>query len=194
MRREKGVHRLVDEWVNGLNDELFNWLQRELNMDRWLDGVETSLRLVDGYVRDSTNAGSFPFEVTATPDDVIIAFNARLQEAAIGYQYVSGEIVRVDSQLIHSEVVIPALKLLSEKRFSSANNEYRSAHEAYRHGQLEDCLVDCGKALESILKVVGRKRRWKFNDTDPASRLIQAAVDAGFLAAYSQSSLNHLKG
>jgi hypothetical protein len=86
------------------------------------------------------------------------------------------------------------LRLLDEKRFSSANKEYRSAHDAYRHGQLEDCLVDCGKALESDFKVIGRKRAWKFNDTDNASRLIQAAVDAGFLAAYSQSSLNHLKG
>ena len=76
----------------------------------------------------------------------------------------------------------------------SANSEYRSAHEAYRHGDLEHCLVDCGKALESVLKVIGRKRGWKFNDTDAASKLILAAVDAGFLAAYSQAALNHLKG
>ena len=74
------------------------------------------------------------------------------------------------------EVVLPVLQLLSGPEFESANNEYRSAHEAYRHGELEDCLVDCGKALESVLKVIGRKRGWKFNDTDPASRLIQGLL------------------
>ena len=150
------------------------------------------MRLIDTYVRG--RADSFPYDTGASPDEVIDEFNARLQEAAIGYQYISSEIIRIDSQFVHSEVVLPALQLLRDERFSSANKEYRSAHEAYRHGQLEDCLVDCGKALESVLKVIGRKRGWKFNDTDTASRLIQAAVDARFLAAYSQTSLNHLKG
>jgi hypothetical protein len=31
-------------------------------------------------------------------------------------------------------------------------------------------------------------------DTDPASKLIRAAVESGFLASYSQESMNHLKG
>ncbi len=138
MRREIGVHRLVDEWVNGLRDELFNWLQKEINIDRWLDGVETSLRLIDTYVRG--RADSFPYDTSASPDEVIDEFNARIQEAAIGYQYISSEIIRINSQFVHSEVVLPALQLLRDEKFSSANKEYRSAHEAYRHGQLEDCV------------------------------------------------------
>jgi hypothetical protein len=90
--------------------------------------------------------------------------------------------------------VLPVLRLLSDPKFESANNEYRSAHQAYRHGELEDCLGDCGKALESVLKVIGQKRGWEFDDTDSASKLIKAAVDAGFLEAFSQASFNHLKG
>jgi hypothetical protein len=54
--------------------------------------------------------------------------------------------------------------------------------------------VDCGKALESVLKVIGRKRGWNFSDSDPASKLIQAAVEGGFLETFSQTSFNHLKG
>lgn len=185
MRRELGVHRLSAGI--GFDDELSTWLQEERDIDHWLDGVEMSLRLVDRFVRDQWN-------IDPGPDEVIAEFNARLQEAAVGYQYVSGEIVRTDSTLIHREVVVPALGLLSDPKFSSAEQEYRSAHEAYRHGELENCLVDCGKALESVLKIIGRQRGWPINENEPASRLIQAAVDAGFLAAYSQTALNHLKG
>jgi len=134
------------------------------------------------------------FHPISSPANVIAEFNARLLEAAVGYQYICGEIIRIDSQHLHSEVVLPVLQLLRDPRFESANSEYRSAHQAYRHGELEDCLVDCGKALESVLKIIGRKRGWKFNDTDQASKLIQAAVDANFLAAYSKTALNHLKG
>ena len=37
------------------------------------------------------------------------------------------------------------------------------------------------QALESVLKVIGGARGWPVKDTDPASRLIRAAVNAGFL-------------
>jgi hypothetical protein len=192
MRRELGVHELIGNGRLDANDELLNWLQHEMNIALWLDGVELSLRVIDRFVRGQ--GGVYTYEPSETPDEVIEEFNARLLEAAVGYQYVSGEIIRIDSQHLHGEVVLPVLQLLSDPRFASANSEYRSAHEAYRHGELEDCLVDCGKALESVFKVIGRKRGWKFNDTDTASKLIQAAVDGGFLATYSQTALNHLRG
>lgn len=192
MRLELGVHQLTDNKYANFQKELFLWLQQELNIDHWLDGVELSLQTIERWM--SAQELRSLYRPSAKPSDVIAQFNARLLEAAIGYQYVSGEIIRIDSQHIHSEVVLPALHLLSDPSFESANNEYRSAHEAYRHGELEDCLVDCAKALESVLKVIGRKRGWKFNDTDTASRLIKAAVEAHFLAAYSEPALNHLSG
>jgi hypothetical protein len=192
MRLEQGVHRLAGEEYDGFQQELFCWLQQELDIDYWLDGVELSLQIIEKQSPDPQFRSLY--RPAATPNDLIAEFNARLLEAAVGYQYVSGEIIRIDSQHIHSEVVLPVLRLLSDARFESANSEYRSAHEAYRHGELEDCLVDCGKALESVLKVIGRKRGWKIEDNDTASKLIHAAVESGFLASYSQAALNHLKG
>jgi AbiJ N-terminal domain 4 len=191
MRRELKVHGLANTRLDA-NEELLNWLQQEMNVDYWLDGVELSLQVIDQFVRGQE--GEYMYEPSETPDDVIAEFNARLLEAAVGYQYASGKIIRIDSQHIHSEVVLPVLQLLSGPGFEAANSEYRSAHEAYRHGELEDCLGDCGKALESVLKVIGRKRKWKFKDTDTASKLIKAAVEDGFLAAYLDPALNHLSG
>jgi hypothetical protein len=167
-------------------------LQEETDIDHWLDGLEICLRVIDTWIRKDWHI--FQNAVETSPDDAIAEVNARLQEAAVGYQYVSKEIIRIDSLFIHRELVVPALNLLHDPRFKAAEQEYRDAHEAYRLGKLEDCIVSCGKAFESVLKVIATKRSWAIKDTDPASRLIQAAVDAGFLAPHSQTSLNHLKG
>jgi hypothetical protein len=191
MRRELGVYELWKGQRNA-HDELFAWMGSSTNLDAWLDALEMALQSVDTHVRERYNY--FRGIVRCNPDQAISEYNARALEDGFGFQFVSGEIVRIDSQHLHSEAVVPALTLLAEKRFEAANAEYRSAHQAYRHGEYEDSLVDCGKAFESVLKVIGGKRGWVFKDTDPASKLIQAAVDAGFLPAFSQAALNHLKG
>jgi hypothetical protein len=54
--------------------------------------------------------------------------------------------------------------------------------------------VNCGKALESVLKVIGASRKWQIKDNDTANKLIQAAVTAEFLPQYLQASVTHLIG
>lgn len=192
LQKEFGVFTLVGEYTSSRRNEYFLWIQKEKDIDRLIDGYELGLRMIDNYIRQ--NWDKFQYAVETPPDNAIAEANARFHEAGIGYQYVSGDVVRVDSELIHSEVVLPALVLLHDKKFAAAEKEYLEAHEAYRHGRFEDCIVSCGKAFESVFKVIGGERGWQIKETDPASRLIQAAVDAGFLANYSQASLNNLKG
>jgi hypothetical protein len=187
--KEFGVFTLHDGGWNP-REEFFAWIQSEPIIDRLLDGYELGLKLIDGYIRGND---AFQHSVEMSPDDAIAEANARFQEAGIGYQYVSGKLVRVDSEFLHKEVILPTLALLHDPTFASAEKEYLTAHEAYRHGRLEECIVSCGKAFESVLKVIGAKRNWLIKETYPAKKLIQAAVDAGFLAAYSQESLTHLK-
>jgi hypothetical protein len=192
LKREFGVFRLRTDVSVDSRQELFGWFQSEPDVDRWLDGYEASLRLVDRFIRADWER--FQHAVRVKPDTALALANARFQEAAIGYQYVSGDIVKIDSSLVHRDIVVPALGLLRDPRFSAAEQEYLDAHEAYRHGKLEDCIVACAKSFESVMKVIGAKRHWAIKESDQASRLIQAAVDAGFLATYSQASMNHLKG
>jgi Domain of unknown function (DUF7014)/AbiJ N-terminal domain 4 len=189
--KEFGVFKLVDGFFPNPRDELFTWIQSETNIDRLIDGYELGLQLIDGYIRSEWT--KFKYSVQISPDDAIAEANARFQEAGIGYQFVSGEVVKVDSEFIHREVILPTLALLHDPTFASAEKEYLEAHEAYRHGRLEECIVSCGKAFESVLKVIGAKRDWPIKENDPAKKLIQAAVDAGFLATYSQESLTHLR-
>ena len=97
MRLELGVHHLVELGDVDAKAELFLWLQRENDIDHWLDGVELSLQIVDKAMRDQEIRSLY--SPSAEPDDVIDEFNARLLEAAVGYQYASGEIIHIDSHI-----------------------------------------------------------------------------------------------
>jgi AbiJ N-terminal domain 4 len=190
LRKEYGVFTIGGGGYNA-REELFAWIQSETIIDRLLDGYELGLRLIDEYIRSEW--ATFQHSVEMSPDNAIAEANARFKEAGVGYQYVSGKIVKVDSEFIHKEVILPVLTLLHDPTFAAAEKEYLEAHEAYRHGRFEDCIVSCGKAFESVLKVVGAKRNWLIKENDPASKLILAAVNAGFLATFSQESLTHLR-
>ena len=109
IRRELGV--LVSTPYGNLQQELFAWLLQETNIEHWLDVVEFSLQTMKALMSEGEYRSVY--RPTAKPDDVIAEFNARLLEAAVGYQYVSGEIIRIDSQHLHSEVVLPVLHLLN---------------------------------------------------------------------------------
>ena len=82
-------------------------------------------------------------------DSAVFELNARFREHRVGYQYESGDIIRVDSQLIHAEVVKPALALLAAPEYAGANAEFLKAFEHYRKGDTKGCLNECPKAFES---------------------------------------------
>ena len=84
--------------------------------------------------------------------------NQRFREHSVGYQYESGQIIRVDSQYLHSEAVKPALTMLSDSMYQGANAEFLSAHEHYRAKRYKECLNDCLKTFESCLKSICNER------------------------------------
>ena len=87
-------------------------------------------------------------------EEAIAELNTRFREHGVGYQYESGEIIRVDSQLLHSEVVKPALALLTSKEYEGANTEFLKAFEHYRKNDTKECLNECLKAFESTMKAL----------------------------------------
>ena len=90
----------------------------------------------------------------------------------MGYQYESGKISRVDSQFIHSEVVKPALVMLSDPMYEGANDEFLKAHEHYRARRYKECMTECLKAFESCIKAICDARRWAYSDRATAKTLI----------------------
>jgi hypothetical protein len=99
--------------------------------------------------------------------------NTRFKEHGVGFQFTDREIVRVDSKLIHAEVVIPALIVLRAPEFSNAQSEFLSAFEHYRHGRHAEALVDCYKCFESTMKVICDKRKWPHGPNASAAELVK---------------------
>jgi hypothetical protein len=129
------------------------------------------------------------------PDDAVTELNARFKEHGVGYQLENGQIVRVDSQLLHANVVKPALALLSDPSFAGPNDEFLGAYDHHRHGRQEECLVDCLKAFESTMKVICDQRGWTYDkNRDTVSKLIEIVFNGGLIAPHVQSEFTALRG
>lgn len=121
------------------------------------------------------------------PSEAIADLNHRFLEHGVGYQYVSGKIIRIDSQFLHAEVIKPALALLQDKRYQGANDEFLKAHDHYRKGEVKECLANCLKALESTLKAICKIRGWVFQPTDAAKTLLDICFKNDLVPAFLQS-------
>jgi hypothetical protein len=197
LRREYGLFELApnsdpDEKAYS-QDELKTWFLAETDTDRVLDAVELSCRIIE-RVCSAPNYISTRHENKEICKAAIEELNTRFKENGVGYQYTDRIIVRVDSQLIHAEAVIPALVVLRAPEFKNAQDEFLSAYEHYRHGKMQEALVDCGKCFESTMKIICTKRNWSFDPNKATLKpLVQICLDNGLIPSYWQSHFSALR-
>src|SRR5262249_14054178 len=119
--------------------------------------------------------------------------NFRFKEHGVGFQFVNGNIIRIDSELIHAEIVKPALALLHNKEFAGAQEEFLLAHEHYRHGNNKEALNECLKAFESTMKVICEKRKWDYKPYATSKQLVQVCLDNELIPKFWQTQFNSLQ-
>jgi hypothetical protein len=192
LRREYGVFTLSKKSHSGtpVSSDLFTFLLECNETDKILDVIETSLRIFEGAVEKNAFRES---PIIKQPKAIIEEINHRFYEQGLGYQYESPEIIRVDSKLIHAEVVKPALVLLSDMIYKGANDEYLKAHEYYRDGNNKDCLIYCLKAFESVMKAICDKHNWAYAQGDTAERLLALCFSHHLIPLYLQSQYSSLR-
>ena len=171
-------------------DAIRSFLLQTEDLERTIDVIEVSFRCIDRHVRDYP--GYFP-ERTILPDKAIAELNSWFREHRVGYRYESGQIIRVDSEFIHSEVVKPALLMLSDPMYEGANAEFLKAHEHYRTGDYKECLTECLKAFESCIKSICDQRGWTYNDGDTIKRLIAIVFDKELVPDFMQCHFSGLR-
>lgn len=190
LRKEYGVFKLAEKRIGTYSEyeELQSFFLSCQDHEKALDVIELSLRFMDRVVR--VHRDEFP---QVDVEEVITELNQRFREAGVGYQYESGDIVRVDSQFIHTEAVKPVLTLLAQKAYHSVNEEFLSAHEHYRHGKYEEAATDCLKAIESLLKTICTNRGWTYGKSDTVKKLIQIVLQNGLIPSFMDNQLNVLQ-
>ncbi len=180
--REYGEFQLVEVRTSAGRNylaELGAFILNEGDVEKVLDAIELSFQVVDAHARKIGYRGKA--NTSELADNAIAELNGRFREHGVGYQFSDGRIIRTDSELVHAEVVKPALSLLRGRRYAGAQAEFLKAHEHYRHGQAKDALSECLKALESTMKAICDKRGWKYQPNATCSSLIDLCVTKGLI-------------
>jgi len=189
--REYGVYMLIPGRQFSDWEHVANYMLQAEDVEHVIDTVELCVRTIDTIVREE---GRYEYRhAKSTPDEVISEVNARFKEHGVGFEYTSGTMIRVDSQTLHSEVVKPVLTFLLQKQYSGANDEFLKAHQHYRQGRYKECLADCLKAFESVMKSICDKQRWQYAPTDTAKSLIDVCMTNGLFPSFMQSHLGSLR-
>lgn len=171
--------------------ELANHLLEEDDVEKVLDAVELSFRYIDRLTRKYDYLHKQ--NASEAADDAIEELNDRFKEHGVGFQFIDGEIIRVDSQLVHAEVVKPALALLNGRVFAGAQAEFLKAHEHYRHGNSKEALTEALKALESVMKVICSKRQWTHQPNATSKQLLDVLFQNGLIPTFWEQHFSALR-
>lgn len=168
--KELGVFELPtnDEDNSNFFTKIANYFLNESEVELSLSVVEIMMSAITLF--NKSYRKKFKLE------DILDELNQRFRENGVGYQYEYDQIIRVDSEFIHSEAVKPALQLLSNPMYKGAQEEFLKAHEHYRHSRYDAALTDCLKAFESTMKIIIHKRNWVCDKNATSKKLIDCCL------------------
>ncbi len=170
--------------------EQFIYHSKLSSTEQILDCIELAF---GPLVEFSKSSRSLSMIYTPPLKEAIEELNHRFKERGVGYQYESGQIIKVDSTFTHSEIVRPSLLMLTDPMYEGANEEFLKALEHYKKGNYKETLNECLKSFESCMKAICAKRVWTYTEKDTASKLIQILLDEELIPTYMQTHFNSLR-
>ena len=191
LKREYGLLAIGSNKLSP-RQNLLDFLLHATKMEEAMDVIELSFHYIDKNIRNDSEYSKL-VECIINPDEAITKLNDRFKEHNIGFCYTGGQIIRVDSTVSHIEITQPTITLLQNKKFKNANEEYLQAQDHYRHGRNKECLNECLKAFESVMKIICTEKRWAYNTTDSSKKLIQVCFENDLIPAYLQTQFASLK-
>ena len=189
--REKGLKYVAGYYgrINDL-DAISKYFDESSNEDffDFVDFIFTNCvgtkELIDAY----WHFGDDPFVRAA--DEL----NLRFKQHSLGYEFTNGEIIPKTNEVIHQQIIKPALKILTDERFRGAEEEYLLAFEHFKTGNNKDAILNAGKAFESTIKTICKELKYKYEYTSSAKKLVETLKSNGFYPSYLDSCLNNLCG
>ena len=143
---------------------------------------------------ENNNYNTIIKEVNNGIDKAIAELNYRFKQHNLGYEFVNGEVIRIDNKVLHQEVIKPALKLLYEEGFDGAEEEFRKAFEYRRKGDNKNAILEAGKSFESTMKTICDKKGYTYDKAkDTAKQLINILESNNFYPSYMSSHMASLR-
>lgn len=151
-------------------DDLVHFIE-ECSDEHFLDFVELSFQSqhileADMNVHDVINNVNQFFQEDNLPFSLTGFIFGQNDPRIVAYP----QIIRRDSQLLHQTAIEPVLELLSNPAFRSANREFLEALSDYRKKDYGDCVVKCGSAFESVMKVICEQKNGHISKPTRLSR------------------------
>jgi hypothetical protein len=168
-------------------------LQEELR-DHILEApAEEAIDAIELACRNALARTMIPASLRQRIANAVAEVNYRFREHGVGYEFVNGQMIRIDSQLVHAEAVKPALQLLHQPGYEGPLEEFHSGYEHYRAGKTKEALTDALKAFESTMKVIAKKRGWPHDPGATANPLVKLMLDNGLIPAFWQGHMSGLR-
>ncbi len=193
--RQKGLKRIttIERFYSEERDaELFFY---QAPYDQILDYIDLAFQMIDSTLRKISFHGySTPMNnEIEMADKTIEELNFRFRQHGLGYEFTNGQLVKKSNELIHQEIVKPALQLLHNKKFRGAEDEFLKAFEDYKNGNNKDALMNAQRAFESTLKCICKEKKIKYKDEDTSRPLIKHLIDGGIIPTYQDNYMNNLE-
>jgi len=171
-------------------DRCLHIIATNSDVDEWISLVELACRIMVSMRDYNGEFSRIECDGTQEAGDALEEINVRFRENAFGYQFENEEFVKVEDQYIHSEIVKPALQFLTNPGFEKASEDFMTAHRHYRAGETKDAIVAAGRAFESTLKAICKKKKWKYPEGARAKDLISAVRNGGLFPDYLDEGLS----
>lgn len=167
-------------------------LKKETNLDQLLDVIELCLRIINKLSK-LPNDFSEQRNPKMSPKNALNEVNKKFLQSSVGYQFIDGIILKISNEMLHQELITPALNLLDNPAFQNANDEYIMAHTHFKKGLNKECLNECLKALESTLKIIYTLKDWKYDPNAGLAGLIDVAYDNKLIPHYLKTQIGALR-
>ncbi|GKX66898.1 DUF7014 domain-containing protein [Inconstantimicrobium mannanitabidum] len=87
------------------------------------------------------------------------------------------QVICKENMFINAKIIEPALELLIDDVFKNVNNEFLEGLSHYKHKRYKESIVSCCCALESVMKIICLKNKWKYNDNATGLPLIKNIIE-----------------
>lgn len=195
--REKGIKNFgmydIEKSSNYGKPNFEEYIAKGNEID-FLDMLDFVFNKIDKGLRKIQPKYKISLDMNNIINNAIDELNYRFKQHDLGYEFVNGEVIRIDNKMIHQEIIKPALKLLYEEGFDGAEEEFRKAFEYRRKGDNRNAILEAGKSFESAMKTICDKKGYTYDKTkDTAKILIQILESNNFYPTYMSSHMASLR-